>query len=27
VLVIVAEPRLNVGLVRVEMLKAAESMP
>lgn len=27
VLVIVAEPRLNVGLVRVEMLKAAEAMP
>lgn len=27
VLVVVAEPRLNVGLVRVAMLKAAESMP
>ena len=26
VLVVVAEPRLNVGLVRVEMLKAAEAL-
>jgi predicted regulator of Ras-like GTPase activity (Roadblock/LC7/MglB family) len=26
VLVVIAEPRLNVGLVRVEMLKAAETL-
>jgi predicted regulator of Ras-like GTPase activity (Roadblock/LC7/MglB family) len=26
VLVVVAEPRVNVGLVRVEMLKALETM-
>jgi predicted regulator of Ras-like GTPase activity (Roadblock/LC7/MglB family) len=26
VLVVIAEPRLNVGLVRVEMLKAAEAL-